>query len=503
MLRRNVSTRLEAQSSALILAVYVGIALLANDGSATAEDLKPVTDKIPVLEVMTDLQPAEGKSDQSVLSIAWEESTEGIVNGFLNVQGDLAALATTLSLEEQRLGGLADVEFSVTGPVSAPLIRGGGRIVGGVYEHYVGGTLVRDLVVDAAARPGGDVLLGLGGNDGEGGLIEGSAFVRMGSGGNVGIEGAVDLTDATILRREDITAKVSGSVTYSGTPERGRVAGELNVSRARIRLASPLPESVVSIEVKEIGQGPTATMFNQDQSEKNRWVGDLDLVVKMPGGVFVSGRGLFSEWRGLMHVTGTTDSPELEGILQATYGRITFAGSQFVLDEGIMEFSGSNGVDPLLNIVARHDLKDLTVFINVTGWSTDPTIKLTSQPYLPEDEILARIIFGKSVSRLTSGETVRLTSALKILARGESPKVGIEAFAHRIMGIDVLAGERQRRLTGDLRAAGRRGRWDEEQFGSKTSEIEILSGVSVAGEVAEEEDGLEAGKFGLLWKWDY
>lgn len=494
---------LGSRSWAVALFAAAGGALLATVESATAENLRSAAAKVSESAVITDLEPAQGKSDQSALSIAWEESTEGIVNGFLSVQGDLAALAATLSLEEQRLGGLANVEFSVAGPVSAPLIRGNGRIVGGVYEHYVGGTLIRDLVVDASARPGGDLLVGLRGNDGEGGIIEGNANVRMRRGGNVGIEGTVDLTNATILRRDDITAKVSGSVTYSGSPVRGRVVGKLNASRVLIRLARPLPESVVSLQVVEIGELPNAPTLPQDQNEKDRWVGDLDLIVTMPGGVFVSGGGFFSEWRGLMHVTGTTDSPELEGILQAMHGRITFAGSQFALGEGVMEFNGRNGVDPLLHLVATHDLKDLTVFINVTGWSSNPTIKLTSQPNLPEDEILARVIFGKSVSRLTSGETMRLASALKILARGESPKIGIEAFVDRIMGIDVLASERQRRLAGDLGLTRRQDRWDEEQFGSKTSEIEISAGVSVAGEVAEEENGLEGGKFGLLWKWDY
>lgn len=90
-----------------------------------------------------------------------------------------------------------------------------------------------------------------------------------------------------------------------------------------------------------------------------------------------------------------------------------------------------------------------------------------------------------------------------MLARGESPTVGIAAFTDRMLGVDVLEQERRRRLAGEVRPRGGPDRWDEEQLGAKTMEIEITPNVSVAGESDDEDDNLERGKLGLIWRWDY
>ncbi len=486
---RLILSRALPRAMAVILPVVCGAMVFSGGRAATAADPGPDS----------------GANEDSALSLVWEEDAKGTVNGRLKARGDLASLATTMALENSRIGGRANIDFVVGGTASEPRITGQARIVGGLYEHLVAGTLLRDLVVDASAGGAGDVKLAFRGNDGVRGAARGQARVRLRRDGEIGIEGTLDLTNTMVVRRDDISVTANGLVTYTGTLETGLISGQLEASLVEVRLPDLLPPSVVALDVVE--EGPRVDDGKPDLADGRRagtpWVGRLDLMVKMPRSVFVRGRGLDSEWWGLARVTGTTDSPRLLGVLQAMEGTFIFADREFVLDAGTMEFTGTEGIDPLVALSARSEMKDVTAILDVAGWSSGPTVTLTSEPELPRDEILARIMFEKSVSRLTSGEALRLAEALKILERGESPKLGIAAFADRMLGVDVLAMERRRRLAGDVRPRRGLDRWDQEQLGAKTVEIEITPNISVAGESEKEDDNVERSKFGVIWKWDY
>lgn len=455
--------------------------------------------------IAADPGPDVSGADDSALSLVWEEDDKGAVNGRLSARGDLASLAATMDLEKSRIGGRANIDFVVGGSVLEPRISGQGRIVGGVYEHLVAGTLVRDLVIDAMAKGTGYVELGFRGNDGAKGWARGQARLTLRPDEEIGIEGTVDFTKTLLVRRDDISVTANGVVTYSGTLRTGLISGRLEASRVDIRLPDPLPPTVAVLDVVE--EGPKIVdgkiVVEDTRRAESVWEGTLDLIVKMPRNVFVRGRGLDSQWWGLVRVTGTTDAPRLLGQLQATEGTFLFADREFVFREGTMEFTGIEGIDPLVRWSARSEMPDLTAILDVVGWSSKPTVTLTSEPKLPQDEILARIMFEKSVSRLTSGEALRLAEALKMLARGESPTVGIAAFTERMLGVDVLALERQRRLAGEVSLRRGQDRWDQEQLGTKTREIEITPNISVAGESNDDNDNVEQGKLGVIWKWDY
>ncbi len=452
-------------------------------------------------------RPYASADQDSALSLVWDEDPKGTVSGSLNVQGDLASLASTMALRSSRIGGRAAIDFVVGGTAMDPKISGHARIVGGIYEHLMAGTVLRDVVVDASARGGGSAEVGFRGNDGAAGAARGQGLVTLRPNGELGISGTLDLTRMIVVRRDDITVTANGTVKYEGTLNEGLISGRLEASEVTVRLPDPLPPSVAAFDVVEEGPDPRAGEDARgaaaDAAASPPWVGTLDLTVKMPGNVFVRGRGLDSQWSGLVRVTGTTVSPRLLGRLRATRGRLVFADREFVLGEGSMEFTGTDGIDPLVDLSARSAISDVTAILRVTGWASKPAIALTSDPELPEDEILARIMFEKSVSRLTSGEALRLAEALKMLAWGESPTVGLAAFTDRMLGVDVLAMERQRRLAGDARSRRGPGRWDEEQLGAKTLEIEITPNISVAGESENDDDNLERSKLGVIWKWDY
>jgi translocation and assembly module TamB len=53
--------------------------------------------------------------------------------------------------------------------------------------------------------------------------------------------------------------------------------------------------------------------------------------------------------------------------------------------------------------------------LNVTGYADAPKITLTSTPELPQDEVLARLLFSTSVKQLTALQIVQIGAALASL----------------------------------------------------------------------------------------
>jgi translocation and assembly module TamB len=385
---------------------------------------------------------------------------------------------------------------------AAPRISGTAELIDGIYEHLIAGTLIENLMITIAGVDSNVMGLSFAGTTGDSGTVAGGGSITVAPGGGVDIDGTADLTNATLLRRDDIVAAATGSITYVGTPCRGRFTGRLETTKVDIRLVDLLPPSVVEIDVVEIGTAKSLEPISDSEAPKRGWSGDLDLTIDLPGNVFVRGRGLDSEWSGDLKVTGSIAKPELRGVLSLVHGDISFAGREFVLIAGTMVFERGQGLDPLIDITASHEGEGITALMNVTGSASAPEVVLTSQPELPEEEILARVMFGKSVARLSPAQVVRVAAAVRALSRGETLSEDIFGLARTLLGIDILADERRRRLSGDGDQRLDSDRRRDDQSGPRPVEIEIAPGISVAAE-QEEEEGVKEGTLGLIWKWDY
>ena len=86
----------------------------------------------------------------------------------------------------------------------------------------------------------------------------------------------------------------------------------------------------------------------------------------------------------------------------------------------------------------------MTAFVRISGTAARPDVGFSSQPALPEDEILARLLFGSSVAELSVTEAVQLASAIAGLQSG----IDTMGKIRRSVGLDRL------RLVGENSATG-------------------------------------------------
>jgi translocation and assembly module TamB len=150
--------------------------------------------------------------------------------------------------------------------------------------------------------------------------------------------------------------------------------------------------------------------------------------------VFVRGRGLDAELGGELRLGGTTAAVAPVGSFGLIRGRLEILGKRLDLTEAVLQMEGK--LIPSLHIVAATVNDGITVAVGIDGPATDPVVSFTSTPDLPEEEVLAQLLFGQTLQGLSAFQALQLASAVATLA-GKGGD-GIVARARKGIGLDNL-----------------------------------------------------------------
>ncbi len=150
---------------------------------------------------------------------------------------------------------------------------------------------------------------------------------------------------------------------------------------------------------------------------------NLKVTVDAPRQILVKGRGLDAELGGEIQIRGTTDVPNVGGNFELQRGTFTLGNSQLTFSYGTVTFNGAGlkkKIDPTLDFTASTAVSDATVTVKISGLADAPKIELSSTPDMPQDEIMARLLFGeKRVATLgTPGRADRRCPGIARWRRG-------------------------------------------------------------------------------------
>lgn len=430
-------------------------------------------------------------------------------SGRIVFKGPIEPVVAMAGLDRHRLEGNADIEMTLSGPLRDPHIDGRVELTEGRYENLDTGTILAGVRI--RARPSNETITideATASDDGSG-RVTATGKISFGGTDRMAMSLDVMLDKARLVRRDELTAVSSGTVSLRGTAAERVISGRLNIEEAEVRLIGGTTPDVVQIEVEETGTPPAGVPPPPPAPKPSNT--HLDLVISMPKRVFVRGRGLESEWGGELQVSGTTAAPRIQGELRPLRGRYDFVGKIFTLRQGSISFTGAEEVNPALNLSAERVATDLTAIIRVTGTARRPIIRLESIPEYPQDEVLSRVLFNKSTGRLSATEALQLGQAVATMT-GATDGGGIMDFGRKMLRLDVLelkgaedapdgtsgqAGvEAGKYVTDDVYigiesgAAGETG---------ATVEIEVTPRLKIEGDVGQKEKE----KIGIKWKRDY
>jgi translocation and assembly module TamB len=329
----------------------------------------------------------------------------------LNVNGnvDLAFANAILEAGGQRALGELTVQAQLAGTLASPQLRGQLSLHKGELQDFSRGLRLSGIEAQMSAEGAQLTLTRMSAQAGSG-TLSATGKIDLSAPG-MPLQLTLNAHHAQPLRSDLLTADVDMALQLSGdlAPQDLSASGTVHVNRATINIPNAMPPAVAVLHVVRPGQQIIAPAPPRPLLAK------LDLTVNAPNGIFVRGRGLAVQVGGTLHATGNSTAPTVTGGFDLISGTFDVAGTTLNFSNGRVGFTGSglhNRIDPTLYFVASSYSGGITANLTVTGFADAPIITLSSTPPLPQDEILARLLFGESVAQLTPLQIAGIGSAL-------------------------------------------------------------------------------------------
>jgi len=359
---------------------------------------------------------------------------QGSLFAQLRYSGPADALWRLAALDTFDLTGPIAVAADITGSAASPAIRGSLEGSNLQLQSTLTGASITGLSARGAFAGSRLVLSSLSGRTEGGGTIAGSGTFDFSGIGQHGP--AIDLRlaahNARILAREDMAASVTGPLLIRSDGAGGVIAGRLTLDRARWQLGrGAAAAQLASVRTRDINLPPDVAVA---RAEAVPWRFLID--ARGAQGVAVAGLGLTSEWSADIKLRGSTLNPAILGRADLVRGEYEFAGKRFELTRGRIVFDGSTPPDPRLDIIAEDQQSGLLARITIGGTALRPEVVFSSVPALPQDELLSRLLFGTSLTKISATEAVQLGAAIASLQSGG----GIDPInrLRRAVGLDRL-----------------------------------------------------------------
>jgi translocation and assembly module TamB len=251
--------------------------------------------------------------------------------------------------------------------------------------------------------------------------------------------------DGVTLRDPDLyEAQVQGALKLTGPlANQPLLSGQINLIKTELRVpstgfggAAGLPDLRHVNEPADVHATRARAGLLDSAATGRRGRGDLalDLTIAAANQLFIRGRGLDAELGGEVRILGSLANPQPSGAFNLIRGRLDILGKRFALDEALLQLEGD--LVPFLRVLASTDSQDITANVLIEGRADDPKVSFTSFPELPEEEVLALLLFGQGLQNLSALQALQLANAVATLAgRGGE---GVVSRLRQGFGLDNL-----------------------------------------------------------------
>jgi translocation and assembly module TamB len=361
-------------------------------------------------------------------------SADGALDFKIDGALDVGMFNPLLEARGQHATGDLSVDATIAGSVAEPKIDGAVNLSKGSLRDYARGISLTDITAAVV---------------GSAGTLQIKSFKASAAPGTLSMTGTVGVLQSGIpvdlrikadnaqpVASKLVTSNFNADLHVSGTARaRLDVVGTVHLNRTLIGIPNGLPPNVAVLDVRRRGKAAPVV------ADKPLVVG-LDVAVQAPNQILVQGRGLDAEMGGELHISGTTDTPAVSGGFDLQRGNFSIAGNKLSFSTGRVSFNGAglkNKIDPTLDFTAQATVTDVTATLRITGLADSPQFEFTSSPVLPQDEIMARLLFGTNAAQLSGLQLAEIGAALATLS-GVGGDSGLNPLTklQKSLGLDRL-----------------------------------------------------------------
>ncbi|HET9070171.1 MAG TPA: translocation/assembly module TamB domain-containing protein [Amaricoccus sp.] len=357
----------------------------------------------------------------------------------------LSLVNPLLASRAAEASGQVRISATARGSLAAPDLAGTVTLAGGTVFDPATNIRLQAMTLDAALAGNAVELHSFRAAAVGGGTIAAEGRVGLGTGFPADVN--VRLNDVRYTDGVFVATRLSGDLSLAGplVGGGGTLSGRIDIGRTEISVAEGLganaqgaldqvshihtpPGVQATLDRAQVGTPRTAEASNRPG------IG-LDVRISAPNQIFVRGRGLDVEIGGEMRLRGTSTDMQPVGQFDLRRGRILILGQRIDFDEGSLTLVGN--LDPQIHFVAETRSQDVTAIVTVAGRVSSPEITFSSEPPLPQDEVLAHVLFNRATADLSAFQLAQLAAAAAELAGGGGGP-GIMSQIRGATGLDDL-----------------------------------------------------------------
>ena len=225
-----------------------------------------------------------------------------------------------------------------------------------------------------------------------------------------------------VARNDDLTARTDADIRIVGPLVSAAVTGTAALTNSQFLKNIDLIPIGVPGRPAPAPQPPSGRPdLSFPEPPLRDWTFDVAITTKDPfliRGNLANGGALVD-----MRLTGTALKPLLNGSVRLQNVEATLPFSRMEITEGFVYFNPEDPFNPGLDLQGRSLIRDYTVRVYVYGTADAPEAVFTSEPPLPQEEIISLLATGTTREELASGGNVLAGRALMLLGQQLYQKV--------------------------------------------------------------------------------
>lgn len=355
-----------------------------------------------------------------------EENMHLSLAGELREKGALGVLFPEMVQESS--GDLA-LDLKITGSPAQPQILGKLSLTNSAGYLPSAGISFKDARLSARIDNDGFYIDNFRALSGPG-YIEGKAAFRIKENRIESYEGQLYGERFQTIYLPELQVYSSPNLTFSGTPKKLSVRGEVLL---------PEIEIVGTQTGKSIEPSADVIREGQTKSAAKKLPIDLDVRVNMILGdkVHFNASGIDAKLGGQIDLQ--FQDPEKitgRGEIRVTEGRFRTYGVNLEIVRGRLFYSGGPINQPVIDILALRKTGDIRAGVTVSGALPNPLVRLHSEPFMPDVDILAYIVLGHPLGGNREQASLMVMAAGALLASKQSEAVQQQIKKH--LGFDTF-----------------------------------------------------------------
>jgi len=393
--------------------------------------------------------------DRLIVGIAWPchitnrffplaPDFEAPVDTRIEAAGRIQPLMSLWRDDASSSDGWFDIDLAINDVLRRPRFAGMVTLTNGQFRNIATDTLLDQVNLRLTGRDEWLVVEQARATDGGRGVITADGRISMDADARPMWDVTATLSNATLFRLVRTDLPLSGTLQAVNTNGQAGLQGVLWLEPFRFVIPRRLPKSVPVLEVTEINRpGQPAAQAAPPPSPQTSGTNEassamrFNIEITTRDRLEVEGRGVQTAWKGQLFLRGSTRNPRLVGRVQVASGYAMLLGRRFNIDDGNIQFTGEIPPDPTIYVSASTRIGDTVARLVANGRISRPQVALTSDPLLPSDEVMALILFGKSVETMSPWQAIALANGLRILA-GADDLVSVIDSSQSLIKVDQI-----------------------------------------------------------------